>query len=285
MQPITFAREHEAADERVKDTFADIKASLRAPQVSSLFEAWAVYPRFLESVWRRLRPNVLSPYFQEHAHRLGETAERGISLWPVGNHAGILHARNVGGTDVRRMRDAVDFFFSVDPKLLIVARAVQLALAGEDVGGTGSAGSHAAPDEKPRDFRGLTMPMIDEQGAPLRVRRMYDEMKTTMGVSFLSKDYRVMGAHPDWLEVWWKDVKSAMQHARYQTLCDDLSTQTLESVRLLPYRIVLTSELMNQCEMGDDQRRAVAQATKTFCDALPGVCVNIALARRGLSTP
>ena len=47
----------EADDEKVIEVNRDLKRSLRVPVVPSLFQAYAAWPRFLDAVWRRLRPS------------------------------------------------------------------------------------------------------------------------------------------------------------------------------------------------------------------------------------
>jgi hypothetical protein len=81
---ISLIREPDAVDERVREAYRDIKASLRVPVVSSLFQAYAVVPRFLDYTWRRLRPNVLARPFVEHARKIAENAEGSAAAWQIG---------------------------------------------------------------------------------------------------------------------------------------------------------------------------------------------------------
>ncbi len=286
MQMIPLVRENDEKDDRVKEVYRDIKESLRIPLVNVIFQAYATVPRFLDFTWRRLRPNMLALPFVEQASKIGTLADHGVTTWQISDHAAELRSRNIGEADLRKMREIVELFHQVDPRLLIIALAVQLALAGEEVGGTGS---HGPPpdDDKGRigaDFRGMTVHMADEKEAPLRVRTIYDEIKTLTGLPFINTDYRAMGAWPDWLEVWWKDCKLVQQDARYTALCEDLREAATEAAVLLPHQLNLSHDLLEQYRVNAGDRRRLAEVNRVFCKLLPGLVVNMAIARRGLGT-
>src|SRR5579864_6804400 len=220
MQTIGLVRENDVADEHVRETYRDVKESLRLPLVDVMFQAYATVPRFLEFTWRRLRPSVLAMPFIERAAEIGAHADRGTSAWSIGDHAGELRARNVSEADLRKMRELADMFHQVNPKLAVIAQAVRLALAGEAIGGGGSTGPPLPFDRErtPHDFRGIPVQLAEEREAPLRVRTIYEEIKSATGVGFLETEYRAMGAFPDWLEVFWNDCKPLLRKPEFSKL-------------------------------------------------------------------
>jgi len=282
---ITLVREPDAVDERVREAYRDIKASLRVPIVSSLFQAYAVVPRFLDYTWRRLRPNVLAKPFVDHARALGEQTERAAATWALGDHAEQLRARNVGEGDIVRMREIASMLVDVDPKLLVIAHAVRLAMSGAQIGGAGIGTHQFSGDEErlARDYRGLNVATIEERDAPLRVRAVYEDIKAATGAPFVSGDYRLMAAFPDWLELFWRDMKTAMQTPRFAALCRETDDAAIAAARHLPYVFNLREDALARVEVSADERARITRANDVLCEMLPSVVIGTALAHRALN--
>jgi hypothetical protein len=281
---ITLVREPDAVDERVREAYRDIKASLRVPVVSTLFQAYAVVPRFLDYTWRRLRPNVLAKPFVDHARAIGTQAENETASWASGDHLSELRARNVGEGDIARSREIAAMLVDLDPKMLIIANAVRLAMNGVQIGGGGT-GTHqfsGDDDRLARDYRGLSVATIEERDAPLRVRTVYEEIKTQFAAPFVSGEYRALGAFPDWLEIWWRDMKAASHAARFAAASRELEGAAIEAARKLPYALNLREEALARAEVSSDERARIARVNESFCRMLPGIVLGTALAHRAL---
>jgi len=274
MRTITLIREPDAADDRVKEAYRDIKESLRVSFVDGLFQAYAADPKFIDHVWRRLRPSMLAPPFVAAARSIAEIADREVETWTISDHAAALHARNYADNDLRKLREIVDLFHCTDPKLLIIANAVRIALTGEPIGGGGvpSAQAHIERDKLVRDYRGVRVPLADEREAPLRVRMTYEEIQRASGLPFVDTGHRAMGAYPDWLDVFWTDAKPLMTSRKRQDLCAALDRAAQSAARQLPYPLYINAEpFADMVDVND-----------AFCGVLPGVIVDVAIARRGL---
>lgn len=276
MRTIALVREADAADERVKEAYRDVKESLRVSYVDVLFQAYAGDPKFLDQAWRRLRPSMLAPPFVAVSASVGQQADRQTLAWPVSDHAAALHARNYGENDVRKLREIVDVFWSTTPKLLVIANAIRFALSGEPIGGAGVPASqaHVERDRLVRDYRGVRIPAVDEREAPLRVRTAFDELQRSTGLPFVDTAHRAMGAYPDWLEVVWADTKPTYGTPHRERACAAIDALAREAAKSVPYPLNLSA----------DAYAPMAEVNDAFCAALPGLLVDIAIARRGLGT-
>lgn len=274
MTVVPLVREPDAADERVKEAYRDIKESLRVSLVDAMFQAYASTPKFLDQGWRRLRPSMLAPPFLDAARSIGAIADTGVEYWPVSDHAAVLHARNYAENELRKLRETVELFHTAAPKLAIIANALQVALAGEPIGGGGVSNppKHADRDKLVRDFRGLRVPLADEREAPLRVRTIFEELKRRADVSFVSTSHRAMGAYPDWLDVFWTDARPLLSDKRRRDLCSRIDVAAKEAARALPYPLNIPSEEFAEMRPIND----------VFCALAPGLVVDAAIARRGL---
>jgi hypothetical protein len=284
MVSIALVREPDAVDERVREAYRDIKASLRVPMVPSLFQAYAGVARFLDYAWRRLRPNTLSKPFVERAAALGSSTERSVAAWPIADHAAELRARNVGEGDVARIREIAAMLVDVDPKIIIIAHAVRLAMGGALVGGGGTGAPQPGSDAErlAQDYRGLSLAVIEERDAPLRVRAVYEELKRTTDAPFVSGEFRAMGAFPDWLDVWWRDMKTCVHSPRFATLCREVEDAAIEAARHFPYTLNLRDESLARAEISPEERARLTRVNETLCAMLPAVVIGSALAHRGL---
>jgi hypothetical protein len=274
MQAITIVREPDASDERVKEVYRDIKESLRISFVHSMFQAYASNPKFLDYTWRRLRPSMLAQPFVEQARKLGEMADEGIESWAIGDHAAALHTRNYGDNELRKLREIVALFHSVDPKLLIIANAVRIALTGEPIGGVGSPHppQHIDRDKLVRDFRGLAVPLTEEREAPLRVRAIFEDMQRATKLPFVATEYRAIGSYPDWFEIFWSDRKPMTSDPRRVDLLARVSQAAQDAARQLPYPLNVPADAFSD----------MVEVNEAFCGLLPAVVVDIAIARRGI---
>jgi hypothetical protein len=284
MLTIPLVRESDASDERVREAFRDIKATLRVPLVSQIFQAWATVPRFLDYTWRRFRPNVLAASFIEQSRRISGLAARVVSAWPGDDHGAALRERNVSEADMLRMREISGMFNDLDCKLLAIAHAVRLALGGTQIGGGGISGPQHGGDKDrlSRDHRGLSLSLVDERDAPPRIRTVLEDIKSSLGLSLMPSEYRAIAAFPDWLEIWWKDCKASLNAPRYASLLREVDEAGVEAARALPYRLNLSDELLLRSEVTSDDRARISRINDAFCEMLPGLVITMAVANRGL---
>ena len=283
MTGIPLVRESEATDERAREAFRDIKSTMRIPVIALLFQAWAAYPRFLDVTWRRLRPSVLSEAFGTLAERLEAHVRDGVDSWPVADHAAALRARSLSESEIARMREIVELFSKVNPKLAIVAAAVDASLRGRPVGGVGTKGPHRERERQPlQEFRGVRFSLVEERDAPPRVRAIYDDMMATLGLPFIETEYRAMASYPDWLEVWWRDCKPLAQEERYRSLGAELGREAAQCATQLPHRLQLNDSLLESNEVDEARRAELRRGTAIFGQTLPGLLINVEIARRGL---
>ena len=207
----------------------------------------------------------------------------GVESWPVADHAAALRARALSEAEIARMREITELFSKVNPKLAIVAAAVDAALRGRPVGGVGTKGPHRERERPPlQEFRGVRFSLIEERDAPPRVRAIYDDMKATLGLPFIETEYRAMASYPDWLEVWWRDCKPLAQEQRYRTLGAELNRDAAQSATQLPHRLQLNESLLDSNEIDEARRTELRRGTAIFGQTLPGLLINVEIARRGL---
>ncbi len=281
-----FVSEIEVDDERAVEVYRDLKHSLRVPLIASLFQAYAVWPRFLDAAWRRLRPSLLAASFLERSQIIAESTSNAIEIWQVADHASALAVRH-SAREVARMRDLADLYYHLNPKLLIIACAVEGALSDGSIGGLGNTGPRqpGASYDIGYDHRTVSVAVVNEREAPPRVRTIFDEMKNAAGIPVIDGEHRAIATSPDWLELWWRDCKPTYADPRRAVLRDKLTAQGRTAAGELPYRLALSADLLADLDIHQAEREQIGQANFAFCASLPDLIIDTAIARKGLGPP
>jgi hypothetical protein len=151
------------------------------------------------------------------------------------------------------------------------------------VGGVGSGGPHREEErERPREFRGVRFSLVEERDAPPRVRAIYEDMRTTLRLPFIETEYKAMASYPDWLEVWWRDCKPKVLEPNYGQLVSEIGAAAIDASKSLPHGLFLSNDLLLSHEIDEAKRGDLRRVTATFARLLPGLIINVELARRGL---
>lgn len=275
--------ESEADDERAIEVYRDLKHSLRVPIVANLFQAYAAWPRLLDAIWRRLRPSLLAASFLKRSQGIANAADSAISEWPVADHSSALSIRH-NAREVARMRDLVELFHHLNPKLLIIASAVDGALTDGVIGGLGNTGPRqpGASYDIGYDHRTVSVAFANERESPLRVRSIFEDMRSVADPFTIDAEHRAIATSPDWLEIWWRDCKPTFSDPRRTALREKLRAEGRAAARELPYRLALSAELLSDLGVQAAEREQVIQTNRVFCESLPGLIIDTAIARKGL---
>jgi alkylhydroperoxidase/carboxymuconolactone decarboxylase family protein YurZ len=77
-----------------------------------------------------------------------------------------------------------------------------------------------------------TVKMISESDATGKVRKVYDEIKATLGIDFVPNLYKVMASKPGYLEANWNKVKAVMvEHGKLDRLTKEIIAVAVSAVQ------------------------------------------------------
>ncbi len=125
--------------------------------------------------------------------------------------------------------------------------------------------------------------LVEERDAPPRVRAIYEDMRATLHLPFIETEYKAMASYPDWLEVWWKDCKPKVSDPRYERLTRAIASAANETSKSLPHGLFMSVDLLERSDIDEGKRKELKRVTGTFVRLLPGLMINVEIARRGLS--
>lgn len=274
--------EEDIARGRIKEVYEDIKATMRVPFVPTSFRAFAAYPEYLELVWAHVKPNVGTAAFEEWAAGIRHHSDADAShRFRVSDHVNILLQRGTPYETIHDIRDTVEVFHYLDPRLLILlAGLVESQEKQAPVGNL---------DPTPREVRRVDVPsflfvpvrLVRPELAPHRVRRLLNDIKAAMQMPVVPGLYRALAAWPDYLELAWKEVKPALSTRPYGETCAELREIASRAAYELPSPLRIDDDTLVQAGLEADLRE-IRQLNQLFADLLPRLILNTSILWKGL---
>lgn len=263
--------EHEAEGD-IERVYHEIRQVLRVTGVNLNFRTWAGYGNFLPVVWDAIRPHAETRPFENAADQVRTQAASAAETLGRLNAAADVQ---LGESQVRQIRAALDLYHYINPKLLIVTAAVATALEGQELG----TGSLESVDQIERGVppRMFPMEMESDEPADEKLQGLFQDIQETLALPSINSDYRTLALWPDYLAAAWKKLKPVTQRAEYAPAADRLRNTARSLVLALPGKIPLTRKKIE--DSGADIK-AVKSATEQFERLLPGLILNIALCQQ-----
>jgi hypothetical protein len=273
---LPLVRESDAAG-RTLEIYQEIKASLGVPHVNLIFQAYGVHPQFLDLAWKSLQPAIETREFFLCAERIRGEAYTAIhNYFSVPDLCSSIRDVHFSAGAQHELTDAVELFHYNNPLLLLIA-AVQLQ-AFED-----------GPTHQRTAQRGAEHPVftskpikITEEAAPAPIRKLYDDIKRTLGVSVVNTDYQAFARWPDFLSLYWNSLKPIVSFPLFAENKHALTESAMALATDLPNAPQLTVEHMQDAGLGPEEISAAIHITEEFLDLLSGLILNIAVAKIGL---
>jgi hypothetical protein len=239
-QPVA---EHEARGDTAR-IYHEIRQTLRVTGVNLNFRTWAGFPVFFPVMWAAMQPVAASQPFEAASDGLRSRAvDLGLELPP-------LHVSAALGQSQRyQLARALALYHYINPKLLLFTVLVKRALAREPIPGASNDTELASRIPFGPPWNMAAMEMVDERPGDARLRRIFQDIKKTLGLSSINSDYRTLGLWPDYLEPAWAALKPTIQTQAYQdaaatlereaaSTADRFATPSIDPLATLRWSIV-----------------------------------------------
>lgn len=269
---------HEAdATGRTLEIYQEIKRVLGIPHVSAIFQAYGAYPRCLDLMWELLLPALDSQDFFQCSDRLRAEAYTSMhNYFAVPDLGSRIPQIHLSTGAQHELTNVVDLFQYNDPLLLLIA-AVQLQ-AFED-GPTHSQVAKAGADHPMFTQRPV---MLTEEAAPAPIRKIYDDVKRTLGVSLISTDFQAFARWPDFFTLYWNALKIAVSSPLYGEHKRSLRESALALASELPNAPQLSVEHMKNAGLTDEEITTAVHITDEFLELSSRSVLNVAFAKISL---
>jgi len=273
---LPLVREADASG-RTLEIYHEIKAALGVPHVNPIFQAYGAFPRFLDLMWKTLRPAVETREFFQNAERLrAEAYTRAHNYLLIPDLCSSIREIQFSSGAQHELTDVVELFHYNNPLLLLIT-ALQLQAFEDGPAQKRSAATgaeHPVIAEKPVQ--------VTEEIAPPQTRKIYDDIKRTLGVAVVNTDYQALARWPDFLSLYWNAFKPAASSPLYGESRHALRESALALASELPNAPQLSVEPMLEAGLKDDEISAALHITEEFLENLSGLVLNVAFAKIAL---
>lgn len=265
------------ASGRTLEIYKEIKSALGVPNVNLIFQAYGACPRFLELMWTMMRPVVATQEFFDIADRLRAEAYTAThNYFSVPDLCEHIRAVHFSTGAQHELTDVVELFHYNNPLLLLIAAVQMQAFEDGPVHArTADAGS-SHPVFTQRPVR------ITEDAAPPPIRRIYEDMKRTLGLPYVNTDYQAFARWPDFFQVYWNGLKPVLTSPLYGGSKHALQESALVFATELPNASQLSVDHAQEFGIDHAEMTVATHITEEFLDALSGLLLNIAFAKIAL---
>jgi len=261
---------------RTLEIYQQIKSALGVPHVNVIFQAYGAHPRFLDVMWNLLRPAVATREFFAKADHLGAEAYTWMhNYFPVPDLCYQIKQIDFSVGAPHELTGVVELFHYNNPLLLLIAAILLAFEDGPVKHWTAEVGAdHPVFKDKPIK--------ITEEAAPAPIRKIYDDIKRTLGASYVNTDYQAFARWPDFLSAYWNALKAALASPIYGESKHSLRESALSLASQLPNAPQLGMEHVHEMDLGSQEMSAAIHITEEFLETLSGLVLNIAFARIAL---
>jgi hypothetical protein len=273
---LNLVSENEAKGETAR-IFAELKDTLGIPHVSMVFRVLASLPRFFPLFWKSAKPMLETGEFFSSADQIREDAHNRMQTrFSVPDLRAKLTEMDFTARAQEEVKDVVELYEYVNPVLLLNMAALM-----EGLEQPAAPARHGTLPAQHPSHPGRPI-LVDERLAPEPTRKLYDDIKQTMGTPYLNTSYITFGRWPDFLREYWKSLKPTIGTPDYEEQRKALREFALSAARDLPEAIELSRATLDKAGVSDDERTMAQQAIHFFLDLLSKQVLNIAFARVGL---
>lgn len=276
-----FIRESEATG-AIAGVYQDIRQTLGLPFVPAPFLVYAAVPKFLELHWAALRPLAQTPEFFALAERIrGDGFTRAHSYFHVPDLCHKVEDLRFSSGARLELTDTIEVLHYKNPLMLLLL-ATQLQAFDRKVG------DHAAYDRAARagseDHPRFTERpiLIEEDRAPAPTRKLYEDIKRTTSLPFVTTDYLAMARWPDFLAAYWQVMRPIVESPIYSECCSAVRDTAWQMTRELPVAVELTCDQLTDAGMADEDVGIAVRITEMFVKNLGAMVLNISTAKIGL---
>jgi hypothetical protein len=262
---------------RTLEIYQEIKSAIGIPHVNVIFQAYGAHPRFLAVMWNLLRPAVTTREFFAKADHLGAEAYTWMhNYFTVPDLCNQIKQVDFSVGAQHELTGVVELLHYNNPLLLLIAAILLQAFEDGPVKTWRAEVGADHPVFKDKPIK------ITEEAAPAPIRKIYDDIKRTLGVSYVNTDYQVFARWQDFLSAYWNALKAALTSPMFSESKHSLRESALFLASQLPNAPQLGIEHAHEMNLSSEEMSAAIHITEEFLETLSGLVLNIAFARIAL---
>ena len=264
-----------SSEDQFPEILEDIKATLRVSMLPAPLRLWSSDPRLLELLWKHLRSNLETRFFEYAADAIRKHAARMVWGQPVCRR---IDAEEISLLTVQKCRLVINIHHYINPKLLLLVTALVETLRCHDFEPVRDAGlilsiPKGVPAEMP------TIHFLEESSLSQRKRNVLKEIQSVLALPEISTEYLGLAYCNGFLEQAWSDLKPFAQTTTYHKFTQHLHLMARTLVHGLPFPLEINwNDFASIGMSGVEFLNWIIPAQ----DALPRLILNMAALKIGM---
>lgn len=260
------------APPRTREILDEVRHTLGLPTIPLVYQAYAVYPAFLELHWQTMRPALESRQFFSLGARLAaEAYTRAHNYFDV---SGLTWREAVSGaTDALSLSQVLDYYQYLDPLLLLIVATQLQALEGA----VGQEQSAAEPAQHPNFL--IAPRLVSDAEASPEQHRIWGERRRMLDLAFISDEHRALAYWPVFYQDYWLSLKQLLRSPLYSDCQGRIVESAWGLARELPVRVETSIQQLLDSGLDAEQISSLARINEAFMQALSGLLLDVTFAR------
>ena len=254
--------------------FAEQRDALRLPFTPALFRTLARWPSYLEHVWPQLVPAVETSGFRGSSLYLGAMAREAIDqFYEPGFDPESLTDSGVSDASIPSIVGMLEVLQFANPQSLLLAGALAEGLEKPTVGGMGRPEPRELTELEAR-VRVYPWRAPEEADLPADLRDTLEDVKTILGLPFLTDDFRAIACWPPLLEQSWAELRELRVYKLFRQRGRALYYYARSSAKFLAQPISVSRERLAEIGLSGDDIHDIGEVLRMFCGILPNHIMN-----------
>jgi hypothetical protein len=249
------------------------------PWMGVVTMSFAHYRAFYDALWQGARTLCASRDFTDACHRLRHLVEEKVSALGPPPLRERLAQIGYAQRELREIDESIEIFSEGNFPYLLLATLARLLLENGELHTSQDISIKTGPS-LPRTVGKLVL--MEYHHADTSTRRVFDDVKTALGLPFLNTDYRALARWPSYFALAWADLRPRLQRGEYETLVAEIHEAAVLAVRSLPNYGNLRGEALRVTARSSASEGEVLSVVRLFQWLLPGLVTNVAFFRAQL---
>ncbi len=262
------------APAHTREIFSEVREAFGLPVVPALYQAYAVFPEFLEVHWEAFRPVVQTrQFFLLGARLAAESYTRAHNYFEV---CGVPWAdAGTNSAEVLPISQVLDYYQYLDPLLLLIAAAQMQAFEGSigEVRENPDGAQHPAFPVAPR--------LLGDVEATPAVQRIWDERRRILELAFVSDEHRALANWPDLYQQYWVAMKELLRSPLYADCQYRIGESAIRLAREMPCCVETPILQLLDAGLNDEEVSSLSRMNEALMQALTGLVLDVSFARIG----
>lgn len=260
------------APPRTREIFGQICDTLGLPTVPVLYQAYAIFPKFLELHWEVFRPALESrQFFLLGARLAAESYTRAHNYFEI--HAVPKPDSSADDPGALSIPQVLDYYQYLDPLLLLISTAQMQAFEGP----VGDA--NRAPDTGTHPHFPIAPCLVSPGEATPAIQRIWNDRRRVLDLAFVSEEHRALACWPDFYREYWVSLKSLLQSPVYTDCQYRLGESAWTLVGELPVAIETGISQLLEAGLDAEELSSLARINEALMQSFTGLVLDITFAR------